>query len=117
MKLGLMSSAVAPLGWERALDYCQKLGLDAVELAMGAYARTKLLDPEAALAEPSLQQKIKDDLARRGLAISALSCHGNPVHPDPDTARAHERVQDVVVRLAARLGVEVVCTFSGCPGG
>ncbi|HXG12677.1 MAG TPA: sugar phosphate isomerase/epimerase [Gemmataceae bacterium] len=117
MKLGLMSSAVAPLGWERALDYCQKLGLDAIELALGAFARTKLLDAEAVLADPALQQKVKDDVARRGLTISALSCHGNPVHPDPDVARAHERVQDVVVRLAARLGVEVVCTFSGCPGG
>src|SRR5262245_61866570 len=117
MKLGLMSSAVAPLGWERALDCCQQLGLDAIELACGAYARTKLLDAEAVLADPTLQQKVKDDVARRGLTISALSCHGNPVHPDPDTARAHERVQDVVVRLATRLGVDTVCTFSGCPGG
>jgi sugar phosphate isomerase/epimerase len=117
MKLGLMSSALAPLGWDRALDHCQQLGLDAIELACGAYAQTKLRDAEAVLADAALQQKVKDDVARRGLTISALSCHGNPVHPDPDVARAHEQVQDVVVRLAARLGVDVVCTFSGCPGG
>ncbi|HZT81813.1 MAG TPA: sugar phosphate isomerase/epimerase [Gemmataceae bacterium] len=117
MKLGIMSSAIAPLGWDRALDYCQQLGLGAIELPCGAYAKTKLLDAEAALADAGLRQKIKDDVARRGLEISALSCHGNPVHPDPDVARAHERAQDVAVRLAPLLGVGVVCTFSGCPGG
>ena len=117
MKLGVMSSGIAALGWDRALAYCRELGLEAIELACGAYARSRLLDPEAVLADAAAQQKIKDDVARHGLTISALSCHGNPVHPDPDVARVHEHVQDVAVRLAPKLGVSVVCTFSGCPGG
>jgi sugar phosphate isomerase/epimerase len=117
MMLGVMSSGIAALGWDKALAYCQELGLEAIELPCGAYAKTKLLDAEAALAEPSLQQKIKDDVTRHGLVISALSCHGNPVHPDPTIAREHERAQDVAVRLAPRLGVNIVCTFGGCPGG
>jgi sugar phosphate isomerase/epimerase len=117
MKLGVMSSGIAPLGWDKALAYCQELGLEAIELPCGAYAKSKLLDAEAALADEGLRRKIKDDLARHGLVLSALSCHGNPVHPDPDVARVHERAQDVAVRLAPQLGVDVVCTFSGCPGG
>lgn len=117
MKLGVMSSGIAALGWDKALAYCQELGLEAIELPCGAYAHSKLLDAEAVLAEPSLQQKTKDDAARHGLVISALSCHGNPVHPDPAIARVHERAQDVAVRLAPKLGVSIVCTFSGCPGG
>jgi sugar phosphate isomerase/epimerase len=117
MKLGVMSSGIAALGWDKALAYCKQLGLEAIELPCGAYAKSKLLDAEAILAEPALQQKIKDDLARHGLVLSALSCHGNPVHPDPAVARTHERAQDVAVRLASKLGVDVVCTFSGCPGG
>jgi sugar phosphate isomerase/epimerase len=117
MKLGVMSSGIAPLGWDKALAYCQQLGLEAIELPCGAYAKSRLLDAAAALGDPALQQKIKDDVARHGLVISALSCHGNPVHPDPDVARLHERAQDVAVRLAPKLGVTVVCTFSGCPGG
>jgi sugar phosphate isomerase/epimerase len=117
MKLGVMSSGIAGLGWDRALAYCKELGLEAIELPCGAYAKSKLLDAEAALSEPSLQQKIKDDIARHGLILSAVSCHGNPVHPDPAVARVHERAQDVAVRLAPKLGVDVVCTFSGCPGG
>ena len=117
MKLGVMSSGIAALGWDKALAYCQELGLEAIELPCGAYAKTKLLDAEAVLAEPSLLQKIKDDAARHGLVISALSCHGNPVHPDPAIAHIHERAQDVAVRLAPKLGVNIVCTFSDCPGG
>ncbi len=117
MKLGVMSSGIAALGWDKALAYCKELGLEAIELPCGAYAKSKLLDAETVLAEPALQQKIKDDVARHGLVISALSCHGNPVHPDPAVAGLHERAQDVAVRLAPKLGVNVVCTFSGCPGG
>src|SRR5947209_6695753 len=117
MKLGVMSSGIAPLGWDKALAYCKELGLEAIELPCGAYPGSKLLSAEEALSSGTLRQKIKDDLARHGLTISALSCHGNPVHPDPDVARVHERAQDVTVRLAPKLGVDVVCTFSGCPGG
>ena len=117
MKLGVMSASIAPLGWDKALDYCRELGLGAIELPCGAYAHAPLLNAEAALADRSLQEKIKADIARRGLVISALSCHGNAVHPDPDVAQAHERAQDTAVRLAPKLGVDVVCTFSGCPGG
>jgi sugar phosphate isomerase/epimerase len=117
MKLGVMSGGIASLGWDKALAYCRELGLDAIELACGAYGKTRLLDPETAIDDPSARQKVKDDLARHGLLLSALSCHGNPVHPNADEARRHERLHDATVRLAAKLGVGVVCTFSGCPGG
>ena len=50
------------------------------------------------------QQKIKDDLARHGLILSALSCHGNAVHPDPDEAKKHLTAHDLTVRLAALAG-------------
>jgi sugar phosphate isomerase/epimerase len=117
MKLGVMSGGIAALGWERALAYCTELGLEAIELACGAYGKTHLIDPEVLLEDAPARQRLKDDLARHGLTLSALSCHGNPVHPEPSEARRHEGVQDVVVRLAGLLGVDVVCTFSGCPGG
>ena len=73
MKLGVMSSSIAPLGWEPALAYCKQLGLDAIELPCSAYARTPLLNAEAALADAGLRDKIKADVARHGLVISAGS--------------------------------------------
>ena len=43
-------------------------------------------------------------IADAGLTISALSCHGNPLHPDPATAREHDDdvPQDGPPRRAAR---------------
>jgi sugar phosphate isomerase/epimerase len=117
MKLGIMASSIAPLGWEKALAYCRQLGLDAIEIPCSVYARQHLLPVEQLLEDTSGRQKVKDDLDRHRLVLSALSCHGNAVHPDPDEASKHERAHDLTVRLAAKLGVDVVCTFSGCPGG
>jgi sugar phosphate isomerase/epimerase len=117
MLLGIMSASIGPLGWDKALAYCRQLGLGAIELPCGGYATSPLINAEALLADAALQRKIKDDLDRHGLVLSALSCHGNPVHPDPVIARAHERDHDITVRLAPKLGTSVVCNFSGCPGG
>ena len=117
MKLGVMASGIAHLGWERALAYCQKLGLAAIEIPCGVYPKHHLLNAEGLLNDATGRQKVKDDLERHGLVISALSCHGNAVHPSPDEARRHEHAHDVTLRLAAMLGVDTICTFSGCPGG
>ena len=32
MKLGVMGAGLGSMGWEQALDYCQKVGLEAIEL-------------------------------------------------------------------------------------
>ncbi len=117
MKLGVMASGIAGLGWDRALAFCRELGLEAIEIPCGANVRRRLIDAAELLGSATSQQKLKDDLARHGLVLSALSCHGNAVHPDPTEARRHEQAHYVTVQLAARLGVGVVNTFSGCPGG
>jgi sugar phosphate isomerase/epimerase len=51
-----------------------------------------------------------------GLTISALSCHGNPLHPDPAVARDADALFRQTVRLAEKMQVPTVVTFSGCPG-
>ncbi len=51
-----------------------------------------------------------------GVELNALSCHGNPIHPNKDIgAKAHEEFADTC-RLAGELGVKKVVTFSGCAG-
>jgi len=56
------------------------------------------------------------DIASVDLEISALSCHGNPLHPDERVAAKADAAFRDAVRLAAELGVDTVITFSGCPG-
>ncbi|MBW7905207.1 MAG: sugar phosphate isomerase/epimerase [Phycisphaerae bacterium] len=117
MKLGVMAAGLGGMGWEKALDYCKQVGLDAIELPVGAYPGKPFFEPEAVLKDSKAQQKIKDDVARRGLQIIGLAVHGNPVSPDPAIREPHLRDHDLAVRLAPKLGTDVVINFSGCPGG
>jgi len=117
MKLGVMSAGLAGMGWDKALDYCQKVGLEAIELPVGAYPGKPFFEPEEVLQNPARQQNIKDDCKRHDLEITGLAVHGNPVSPDPDVAAEHSHAHDVAVRLAPKLGTDVVINFSGCPGG
>jgi sugar phosphate isomerase/epimerase len=55
-------------------------------------------------------------LSESGASISALSCHGNPLHPDKGRAQAAREVSRNTILLAEKLGVPVVVDFSGCPG-
>jgi sugar phosphate isomerase/epimerase len=116
MKLGVMSAGLAGMGWEKALDYCKKVGLEAIELPCVAYPGTPFFKPEEVLKDPAAQRKIIDDCKKRGLEIMGLACHGNPVSPDREMASAHDKAHDTAVRLARKLGTDVIINFSGCPG-
>ena len=50
------------------------------------------------------------------MEVSALSVHGNPVHPDKAVAKAFDDDFRRCVLLAEKLGIDTVITFSGCPG-
>ena len=53
---------------------------------------------------------------KRQISISALSCHGNPLHPDAAVRKAYQETNRKTILLAEKLGVPVVIDFSGCPG-
>ncbi|MFV0424225.1 MAG: sugar phosphate isomerase/epimerase family protein, partial [Bacilli bacterium] len=61
--------------------------------------------------------RIKALFKKYCMDISALSCHGNPISPDPQIAKqAHEDFVDAC-ELANKLNIDTIITFSGCPGG
>lgn len=116
MKLGALSVVYQDIRLEPALDRLAQLGLEAVELGTGNFPGSAHCDPDAILADPGLARALSRAVASRGLMISALSCHGNPLHPNPDVARAAHDVWRKTVHVAELLEVGVVNTFSGCPG-
>jgi len=117
MKLGVMGAGLGGMEWEKALDYCQQVGLDAIELPVGPFPGKPFFHPEEILQDSTAQKKIIEDCKKRGLEIIGLAVHGNPVHPNPEIAQAHEHDHDIAVRLAPKLGTDVVINFAGCPGG
>ncbi len=88
MKLGLFLSIFHDRSFDAALDRCVALGLDAVEIATGNYPGDNHCQPERLLADRDAMAAFATAVNRRGLTISALSQHGNPLHPDPAVAAA-----------------------------
>lgn len=59
---------------------------------------------------------LRDIIKGSGLEISALSCHGNPVHPNKAIAAEFDKTIKNTILLAEKLGIHQINTFSGCPG-
>jgi sugar phosphate isomerase/epimerase len=117
MKIGVFSVLFGNKPFEETLDYLVSLGVEAIEIGTGAYPGNAHANPAVLLRSERKLAAFREAVRRRDLVISALSCHGNPLHPQASIARAHHQVFLQTIELARRLDVATVITFSGCPGG
>ncbi|HVD92166.1 MAG TPA: sugar phosphate isomerase/epimerase [Vicinamibacterales bacterium] len=117
MKIGVFTVLFGNKPFEATLDYLVEQGVEAVEIGTGAYPGNAHCDPAALLKSDRKLRAFRDAVSRRGLVISALSCHGNPLHPQARIAREHHDTFMRTIELAKQLDVETVITFSGCPPG
>ncbi len=116
MKLGLLTAMFSAKPLKDVLELIRPLGLDCVELGTGNYPGGPHAPVKELLASKPKRDELKALLKGEGLTISALSCHGNCLHPDKAFAKANQAVQTDTIKLAKELGVKVVIDFSGCPG-
>ncbi len=116
MKLGVLTVLFQHLPLDEALDIIADAGVEAVEIGSGGYPGTAHCRPEELLADEGKLRAFRQAVHSRGLIISALSCHANPLHPQAEIARAAHADFERAVLLAERLGVDRICLFSGCPG-
>lgn len=116
MKLGVFTVLYADRPLEETLDHLAGLGVEAVELGTGNYPGASHCDPDRLLASPHEVAQLRRAVESRGMIISALSQHGNPLHPNPERARAAHETWVKTAQLAELLEVPVVNGFSGCPG-
>jgi sugar phosphate isomerase/epimerase len=117
MKIGVFAVLFGDKPFEETLDYLVDLGVQAVEIGTGAYPGNAHCDPRKLLADEKQLKAFGEAVARRGLIISALSCHGNPLHPQAKIAKDHHEIFLRTIELAKKLDVGTVITFSGCPPG
>ncbi len=115
MRVGVFTVLLSQFPLDKVVEKLKTLNIDTVELGTGnypgdAHCQLSMLDNEKELKE--FKQKLDDS----GVSISALSCHGNPLHPDAATRKAYQEISRKTVLLAEKLGVPVVIDFSGCPG-
>ncbi len=115
MRVGVFTPLLSKLPLEAVLKHLAALQINTVELATGnyvgdAHCKVAMLDNASALSD------FKKILADHGFSISALSCHGNALHPDKAHASHDREVSRKTILLAEKLGVPVMVDFSGCPG-
>ncbi|HET9100912.1 MAG TPA: sugar phosphate isomerase/epimerase [Acidobacteriaceae bacterium] len=115
MRVGVFTPLLSQLPLKNVLAKLKSLQISTVELATGnypgdAHCHLSMLEDTRQLSE---FQRL---LADQGCSISALSCHGNALHPNPAKAKQARDTSRKTILLAEKLGVPVVVDFSGCPG-
>ncbi len=116
MKLSVLTVPLYSMPADEAFSYLHSLGVQQVELGCGGYPGKGHLDPQDYLGNEKAISKLKKSLEKNELSISALSCHGNAVHPNKEIAAAYHQDFVNACKLAQELDVHTIVTFSGCPG-
>lgn len=117
MRIGVFTVLFQDLPFEQALDRAVSIGVSAVEIGTGGYPGSQHCPVDELLADERRRKEYLHAVASRGLIISALSCHHEPLSPDQALARASDEVFRKTVRLAQLLNVPVVNVLSGLPAG
>jgi sugar phosphate isomerase/epimerase len=115
MRVGVFTPLLSQFSLDKVFEKLKSVNIATVELGTGnypgdAHCKLSMLSNKKELTE--FKKKFEDN----GFTISALSSHGNPLHPDPKIAKAYQETSRKTILLAEKLGVPVVVDFSGCPG-
>ena len=102
MKLGVFTVVFGDRPLEAALDRIVTAGLDCVEIGTGNYPGFAHCRPDELLADAAALEQFRHAIASRGLEISALSCHGNPLHRDSVCPGREAEIRPVLPRNAAQ---------------
>jgi sugar phosphate isomerase/epimerase len=115
--IGVFDPVYDKLSLDQMLDTISALGLEAVEIGTGGYPNNNHCPVDELLADPAKAKAWKKKFEDRNILVATLSCHGNPIHPDPAHAKRDIETFHKTVLLAERLEVKVIVGFSGCPAG
>ena len=108
MRIGVFTALWGNLSFEEALDKAVASGVTAVEIGAGGYPGQPHCPVDDLLASESARRTYLDAIHSRGLILSALSVHNNPVDPDAAVAKEADETFKRAVRLAQA---------AGCAGG
>ena len=96
---------------DEACAFLASNGVQMVELGCGGFPGKAHCDPAVLLNDEEKLEQFKAVLEKNNLEISALSTHGNAVHPDPEVAKKLDakRVSDAekVLQKDAALQAEL----------
>src|SRR6202521_397039 len=115
--IGVFDPVYEHLSLDAMLDKVTALGLEAMEIGTGGYPNNPHCPLDELIADRGKAKAWQKKFEDRGIRVATLSCHGNPIHPDPKHAQRDLDTFRTTVLLAEILDVKVIVGFSGCPGG
>ena len=115
MKLCIVSDGLGHLSFQDAAKAAAELGVAALEIGMGNWSPAPHANLKTLLGNKDERLKFLSVLEQNGLALAALNCSGNQLHP-VEGERHSEVVYDTV-RLAELLGIDAIVLMSGLPAG
>ena len=116
MKLGVMNPVLNSYTLEEALRYLHGLGVQSLEIGAGGFPGDAHLKPAELIGKPDKIKEFKDLFEKYEIEIAAISCHGNPLHPQKEIAeKFHNQFKNAIL-VAEELGVKTIVGFAGCPG-
>src|SRR5213078_1174014 len=115
MKIGMITDSLPGTDFDTLLGTAVRLELDMLEFGCGNWSSAPHLDLDRMLGSEPERRNFKACLDEHGIAISALNCSGNPLHPG-EHGRRHDAVTRKTIKLASLMGVDRVVMMSGCPG-
>lgn len=116
MKIGVITVLFGDRPLSEALDYFQKLGITALEIGGGGYPGSRHCVSAELISDKAKRDEFVKTIKEHGMHISALSAHGNYVHPNKEIAAKFCKDLENTVLLAEMLEVDRIIGFSGCPG-
>ncbi|MFD1064955.1 sugar phosphate isomerase/epimerase family protein [Oceanobacillus locisalsi] len=116
MKIGLVTDGVGHQSFDDMLSWCQKTGVQEIELACGTWSDAPHLDLDRWLEDKTFREENVKKIKDHGLSISALNCSGNPLFPFKKGEEDREVVKKTF-QLSHELELDTVVMMSGLPGG
>ena len=116
MQLSVVNGVFGGVSLEDSLKKLNELGVPQLELGVGGYPGTVHADAKVLIRDEAARKKLMDTFRKYNVGISAISVHGNCVHPNKEVAKSFEEDFEAACVLAGQIGVDRIITFSGCPG-
>lgn len=117
MQLSVVNGVFGGMTLDESLKYLSDRGVHQLELGVGGYPGTVHADAKVLIHDEEGRRRLMETFEKYGATISALSVHGNCVHPNKAIAAKFEEDFEAACVLAGQIGVKRIVTFSGCPGG
>ncbi len=89
--IGVFDPVYEHLSLDAMLDKVTALGLEAMEIGTGGYPNNRHCPLDDLVNDRAKAKAWLKKFEDRGIRVATLSCHGNPIHPDPQHAQRNPR--------------------------